>query len=92
MRRRRATFRSCPAGTFADFPADHRDKNCKTGLRPRIAVVAEIAKNRRLHASASPTCHPTGNRFATTSQQTIQKNAYVHLYPSHTPAVERIHA
>jgi len=90
MRRRRTTFRSCPAGTFADFPADHWEKNCKTGLRPRIAVAAEIAKNRRLHASASPTCHLTGNRFATTTQQTIQKNAHVRLHPSHTPAVERM--
>jgi len=37
-------FSFLPHRTFTDFPADRREENCKTGLRPRIAVGAEIAK------------------------------------------------
>jgi len=44
MRRRRTAFRSCPTGIFTTFPADRREKNCKIGLWPRVAVAAEIAK------------------------------------------------
>ena len=37
-------FLFLPHRNFRKFPADRREKNCKTGLRPRITVAAEIAK------------------------------------------------
>lgn len=44
-------------------------------------MAAEIAKSRRLHASASLKCHPTGDQFAAIVQQPIQRNArFAYIY------------
>ncbi len=74
-------FLFLPIGPPAESPANRRQKNCKTGLRPRIVVAARIVKSRRLHASASLKCHPTDDQVATIVQQPIQRNArFAYIY------------
>jgi hypothetical protein len=81
-----------PHRNFRRFSRQSSGEELQNRRRPRFAVAAEITKSRSLYAMASPECHPTGDRFATFTQQPIRRNAHVRLHSLHKPAVERIHA
>jgi hypothetical protein len=74
-------FSFLPHQNFRRFPADHWEKNGKTGLWPRIAVTAEITKIRRLHALPVRTCRPTETALQQSrSSRSGETPAFAYIY------------